>query len=150
MINIIWLVVTGTMEFYDFPYIYILGMSESQPTFFPEGVETTNQSYIYIIYWYVYTVYIYNVCIYIYIYTYIYIYIHIYIYVYVYVYIYAYIYMYMICLLLMDFNGTNNVLFQLGHCGLLQGDFKCFSGDMLNMWDIGVYWAIHNGLLMGF
>ena len=32
MINIIWLVVTGTMEFYDFPYlyiyIYILGMSE--------------------------------------------------------------------------------------------------------------------------
>ena len=77
-------------------------------------------------------------------------YVYICIYIYIYIHTYTYIYMYMIYLLLMDFNGTNNVLFQLGHWGLLQGDFKCFSGDMLNMWDIGVYWAIHNGLLMGF
>ena len=27
LLRLYWLVVTGTMEFYDFPYIYILGMS---------------------------------------------------------------------------------------------------------------------------
>ena len=43
-----WLVVTGTMEFYNFPYIDILGMSEYQLTnsYFSEGVETTNQIYM--------------------------------------------------------------------------------------------------------
>ena len=35
----------GTMEFYDFPYIYIVGISSSQLTFiFFRGVETTNQT----------------------------------------------------------------------------------------------------------
>jgi len=41
----IWLVVTGTMEFYDFPYIGNVIIPTDEVIFF-RGIETTNQKFM--------------------------------------------------------------------------------------------------------